>query len=125
MTRLFTLFGAINGFLTVALGAFGAHMLRGEIEPRLYAAFQTGVEYQGIHALALLFIGMLAEKTTTPWINRSGWLILTGITLFSGSLYLMALTGVGTLGMITPIGGISLLFGWLALAFAALNLPKR
>ncbi|MES9899323.1 MAG: DUF423 domain-containing protein [Sedimenticola sp.] len=125
MTRLFLFLGAINGFLTVALGAFGAHMLRGEIEPRLYEAFQTGVEYQGIHALVLLFIGMLAEKMTTPWINRSGWLILTGITLFSGSLYLMALTGVSALGIITPIGGISFLLGWLALAFAVLKLPKR
>ncbi|MES9856521.1 MAG: DUF423 domain-containing protein [Sedimenticola sp.] len=125
MTRFFLLIGAVNGFLTVAFGAFGAHILRGNIEPRLYEAFQTGVEYQGVHALALLLIALLTEKIASPWVSRSGWLILSGITLFSGSLYLMALTGIETIGIITPIGGISFLLGWLALAIAALKLPRR
>lgn len=123
MSRLFLLLGAISGFITVALGAFGAHLLRGEVAPRLYDAFQTGVDYQGIHALALLLIGLLAEKSPSPWLGRSGWLIFSGTLLFSGSLYLMALSGIGAFGIITPIGGSALLLGWLALALALVQRP--
>jgi uncharacterized membrane protein YgdD (TMEM256/DUF423 family) len=125
MNRLFLLFGAVSGFLTVAMGAFGGHLLRGDIEPRLYEAFQTGVEYQGVHTVTLLVIAVLEQRTASLWLTRSGWLILAGITLFSGSLYLMALSGVRALGMITPIGGVALLLGWLALAITALQIPKR
>ena len=124
MARLFLLLGAINGFLTVALGAFGAHALRGAVEPKLYTAFQTGIQYHGLHALALLIIGLLALRLTTPLISRSGWMMLTGILLFSGSLYLMALTGIRSLGIITPIGGIAFLSGWSMLILALLRTPN-
>ncbi len=122
MARRFLLFGAANGFLAVLLGAFGAHDLRSRISSDLYAAFQTGVDYQALHALLLLSIGLLALHHPSRWLNRSGWLVSGGILLFCGSLYLLALTGNRALGMITPAGGILLLLGWLALATATWRL---
>lgn len=124
MPQIFLVLGATNGFLAVALGAFGAHGLRDQIEPTLMSAFQTGVQYHGLHALGLLCVGLLALHHSSVWLTRSGWLIVGGILLFSGSLYLMALTGNRTLGVITPFGGIALLTGWLALAVAMWQLPS-
>jgi len=106
----------LSGFLTVALGAFGAHALRELVPAALMTAYQTGIEYQGIHSVAVLGIGLLVHHLpASNWIKRSGWLMLLGILLFSGSLYLMAITGITALGMITPIGGLCLLAGWLSL----------
>jgi uncharacterized membrane protein YgdD (TMEM256/DUF423 family) len=119
MGKHFLFLGAINGFLTVLLGAFGAHDLRGRISADLYTVFQTGVHYQGVHSLLLLIIGLLGLHHATAWLHRSGWLIQAGILLFSGSLYLLALTGTRTLGILTPVGGTVLLLGWLCLAVAA------
>lgn len=118
MARIFLLFGAINGFLAVALGAFGAHALRERIAADLYTAFQTGVHYHGLHALALLCVGLLALHHPSPWLMRCGWLLLLGILLFSVSLYLLAITGMRVFGIITPFGGIALLLGWLSLVIA-------
>ena len=123
--RVFLLLGAVNAFLAVALGAFGAHGLRGQIDPSLLSAFETGVQYHGLHALGLLCIGLLTRSHTSSWLAASGWLLTSGILLFSGSLYLMALTGTRALGIITPVGGIALLAGWLALARAVWRLPPR
>jgi uncharacterized membrane protein YgdD (TMEM256/DUF423 family) len=123
MSRRFLLLGAINGFLTVLLGAFGAHDLRSRIPDDLYSAFQTGVHYQGVHSLLLLIIGLLGLHHASSWLHRSGWLIQAGILLFSGSLYLLALTGTRTLGILTPAGGIVLLAGWLCLILAARRVP--
>ncbi len=122
---MFMMLGAVNGFLSVALGAFGAHGLRGRISDHLLTVFHTGVQYQMYHALALLFIGMWAAKN--PQLRYPGWsggLLLAGIVLFSGSLYLLALTGTRSFGMITPLGGICFLSGWAVLAAGALK-PGR
>ncbi len=125
MSRTCLFLGAVNGFLAVALGAFGAHGLRGHIEPTLMSAFQTGVQYHGLHALGLLCVGLLALHHPSAWLTRSGWLLSGGVLVFSGSLYLMALTGSRALGVITPFGGIALLAGWLALAWAIWQIPSR
>ena len=109
--------GAISGGLAVAAGAFGAHMLEKQIVPRFLQAFETGVRYQLVHALALLVVGLLATVGgTTRALATAGWAFLLGSILFSGSLYAMALTGVTMLGAITPLGGVGFLVGWAALA---------
>ena len=111
--------GAVNGFLAVAFGAFAAHALRNMISPGLLEVFQTGVEYQGMHALALLVVGLLGRDASSAALDRAGWAFASGILLFCGSLYLLALTDIRWLGAITPFGGIAFLLGWGALAWHA------
>lgn len=113
--------GALSGALVVMAGAFGAHALEGQLAPRLAAAFETGVRYQAWHTLALLAV--LAWRATTPLAGQRLALGLwaAGILLFSGSLYALALTGVRGLGMITPLGGVLMIAGWLALAVCVLR----
>ncbi len=125
MARLFLILGALNGFLTVALGAFGAHAIRGQVSSYHYDVFQTGVQYQGIHALALLVVGLLAFHVGSSWLKRAGWLFFTGIILFSGSLYLLATVGSRPLGMITPMGGLLFLMGWGSLLIAFWQMERR
>ena len=120
MNRLFITLGAINGLLAVALGAFAAHGLKARLDAPMLAVFQTGVTYQMTHALALVLIGIIAQ--TMPESNilrRAGWAMLIGIVLFSGSLYLLAVTGLTWLGAITPLGGTAFLIGWGLLAWSA------
>jgi uncharacterized membrane protein YgdD (TMEM256/DUF423 family) len=105
---------ATAGFLAVAFGAFGAHALRQRIDPNLFSAYQTGVLYHLIHAVALLSLALYARVTSASMI-WSGSLWTAGIVLFSGSLYALALTGVSKLGIVTPLGGLCLLGGWVAL----------
>ena len=105
---------ATIGLLGVAFGAFGAHALRGRVEPNLLSAYQTGVLYHLIHAVALFALSLYARATTSS-ILWPGALWLAGMLLFSGSLYAMALTGVTKLGVVTPLGGLCLLGGWAAL----------
>lgn len=119
MSRFFLSCGAIAGFLAVALGAFAAHALRNRVAPDLLAIFETGVRYQMYHALALVTVGLLSERNPQPALRVAGWAFVTGTILFSGSLYALALSGVRVLGAITPIGGVALLVGWLALLRAA------
>jgi uncharacterized membrane protein YgdD (TMEM256/DUF423 family) len=119
MDRLFITLGALSGLLAVAAGAFGAHALRERLSPDMLGTFQTGVSYQMYHALALLAVGSLLARFSTDgsvWLNASGWLFVAGSVLFSGSLYLLALSGTTWLGAITPLGGVAFLLGWLALA---------
>ena len=110
------LFAAFAGALGVVLGAFGAHALRGSIEPRLIETFQTAVQYQLIHALALLLVSL-----TMVWLGQSlsleisAYAFMAGIILFSGSLYGLVLTEMKWLGPVTPLGGLCLIVGWLAL----------
>ena len=110
------LFAAFAGALGVVLGAFGAHALRGSIEPRLIETFQTAVQYQLIHALALLLVSL-----TIGWLGQSqsleisAYAFMAGIVLFSGSLYGLVLTEMKWLGPVTPLGGLCLIVGWLAL----------
>ena len=120
MERTFTLIAALAGFTGVALGAFGAHGLRARLSPEMLAVFETGVRYQLVHAVALLALAGLVDRLNGRLITAAGWLFLTGIVLFSGSLYLLALTGVTILGAITPLGGLAFLAGWACLAFAAI-----
>lgn len=112
----FVLLGSVNMALAVGLGAFGAHGLKKIATPEMLAVWQTAVLYHLIHALGLLLIGLLA--TQLP-VRPAGWLLLSGIVLFSGSLYLLVLTGTRPLGMITPLGGLLFIAGWLQLAFSA------
>jgi len=119
----FLLPGAISAFLGVAMGAFGAHGLKTVLSPDMLAVYQTAVTYQMWHALGLLVIALLDRQTpASAWLRRAGWLMLSGIILFSGSLYLLALTQLRWLGMITPIGGLSFLAAWFSIAvFATKN----
>jgi uncharacterized membrane protein YgdD (TMEM256/DUF423 family) len=116
------LFGAVSGFVSVAAGAFGAHGLKARLEPDLLAIFETGARYQMYHALALVLIGAVALRYPSTTLSVSGWSMVAGTVVFSGSLYLLALTGTRWLGAITPVGGLAFLVGWAALAWAAKGL---
>jgi uncharacterized membrane protein YgdD (TMEM256/DUF423 family) len=113
--------GAVAGAVGVACGAFGAHGLKARVGPDLLAVFETGARYHLVHALALLAVGWAASRWPGAFVSAAGWLFVVGILLFSGSLYLMTLTGARWLGAITPLGGLSFILGWLALAVAALR----
>ena len=118
MAKLFLLCAAINGFLAVTLGAFAAHTLKARLTPELLNTFQTGVQYHMYHALALLGTGMLLlQFPTSTALRNSGIAFLIGILLFSGSLYLLSLSGIRWLGAITPLGGVAFLLGWGLLAW--------
>jgi uncharacterized membrane protein YgdD (TMEM256/DUF423 family) len=111
--------GAINGALAVMAGAFGAHGLKARLAPELLATWQTGAEYHMYHALALVLVGAVAAAQPQASLNGPAAAMLAGIVLFSGSLYLLALSGVKTLGAVTPIGGVAFIIGWLWLALIA------
>ncbi|WP_066176276.1 DUF423 domain-containing protein [Bacillus marinisedimentorum] len=118
--QTFIILGAINGFLAVALGAFGAHGLEGKISAKMIETWQTGVTYQMFHAGGLFVVAFLADKIgASAMLNWSGWLMLIGIILFSGSLYVLSTSGIKVLGAITPFGGVAFLAGWVLLAVAA------
>ena len=113
--------GAIAGAVGVTLGAFGAHALKSRVTEDLITVFEIGVRYQMYHALALFAVAWAAGRWPGNWINASGWLFTLGILVFSGSLYLMTLSGARWLGAITPVGGLCFILGWIALAVAALR----
>ncbi|MBC8088418.1 MAG: DUF423 domain-containing protein [Phycisphaerae bacterium] len=119
MERLFVIVGALSGAMGVGAGAFGAHALRARLEPRMLEVFETGARYQMFHAVALLFVAWAAGRWPGSLTTASGWLLLAGTVLFSGSLYAMALTNIRALGAITPLGGVCFIAGWLCLALAA------
>lgn len=121
MSRRFLALGALSAGLAVALGAFAAHALKARLEAQLLAAFEVGARYQMYHALALVAVGLLAERRASRLLGASGGLFLAGTVLFSGSLYALSLTGIRGLGAITPFGGVAFLAGWLCLAAAALK----
>ncbi len=124
MSNVFTAIAAISGFLAVALGAFGAHALKARLPDDLLAIYHTAVQYQFWHTAALLAVGLLLlHFPQHALLKYSGWLFVAGILIFSGSLYVLALTGTRWLGAITPIGGVALLAGWLLLALAMLQKP--
>ena len=119
MDKTFLLIAALLGFIGVALGAFGAHGLRGRLSPEMLAVFETGVRYQMYHTLALLATGLIAARLGGWLVTAAGWFFVAGVVLFSGSLYALALSGVTVLGAITPLGGLAFLIGWALLAYAA------
>lgn len=122
MDRTFLLIGSALGFLGVAFGAFGAHALRARLSPELLAVFETGVRYQMYHAIAVLIVAAaVGHSGRARLLVIAGWSLTSGIVLFSGSLYALALTGVGVLGAITPIGGLLFLAGWACLALFAIG----
>jgi uncharacterized membrane protein YgdD (TMEM256/DUF423 family) len=121
MDRLFLSVGAISALLAVGAGAFGAHALRARLAADLLDVFETGARYQMYHALALVLVGLVltrfsASAGAQTWLVAAGWLFVAGTVLFSGSLYLLSLSGVRWLGAITPLGGVAFLLGWAALA---------
>lgn len=120
MARMFLLLGSINAFLAVALGAFGAHGLKSQLTADRLEVYQTGVHYHLAHALGLILIALIAERlpTSAP-VQWSGWLLTIGIVLFSGSLYILSISGIRIFGAITPLGGLCFLAGWALLAVAA------
>jgi uncharacterized membrane protein YgdD (TMEM256/DUF423 family) len=118
MTRKYLVLGAFSAGLAVALGAFAAHALKARLDPQALATFEVGARYQMYHALALLAVGLLAERRPTRLLWVSGALFVTGTLLFSGSLYMLSLSGVRWLGAIAPFGGVALLAGWITLAAA-------
>ena len=119
MDRFFILCSSISGFISVLAGAFGAHALRARIPPELLVTFETGARYQMYHALALLAVAWLVSRAPNNTALWAGRLFIIGTVLFSGSLYLIALTGVPRFGLVTPFGGVAFLAGWICLALAA------
>jgi len=111
--------GGIIGMVAVSAGAFGAHGLKHALSADMAVIFETGVRYQMYHALALLAVGLLQNQDATAYGNLAGWGFAVGIVVFSGSLYVMALSGQRWLGAITPVGGLALIGGWALLALAA------
>ena len=119
MPKTFLILGAINAFLCIALGAFGAHGLRQTLSESMLVVYQTGIQYHFYHAFGILIIGLLLlHFPKSRLIPISGWLMMTGIILFSFSLYTLSLTGMRALGMITPFGGVSFLSAWALLVYA-------
>jgi len=119
IAKLFLVLGSVNAMLAVMLGAFGAHGLKKMLPPDLLAVFVTGVQYHFYHALGLIAVGLIAiQLPASLQLKLSGWFMFAGIVVFSGSLYLLALTGVRWLGAITPIGGVSFILAWALLAVA-------
>lgn len=113
------LLGSIAMALAVMLGAFGAHALKKRLSADMLAVYQTGVQYHIAHSLGLLLIGALAAAGAAgPLAVASGWLLIVGIVLFSGSLYALSLSGIKKLGAITPLGGLAFIAGWIVLAVA-------
>lgn len=129
MHRRYLLTGSLTAAIAVALGAFGAHGLKQVVAPETVATFQTGVQYQFYHALALLLTGIIYERYSNLFIKRAGFCFITGIVLFSGSLYLLTVlkatetVGLNGIGIITPFGGLFFIAGWLFLFAGILRKP--
>ena len=118
--RRFLLLGAANAALAVLLGAFGAHSLKTHLSADMMAVYQTGLQYHLFHALGLLAVGFaLKQIGDSVWLRWSGWLMLAGIVIFSGSLYVLSATGWKWLGAVTPLGGLSFIVAWVLFAVAA------
>ena len=118
MLRVFLMLAAFFGFTGVALGAFAAHGLKGRLSEQYLAIFHTGVTYQLVHTLAIIGVALLATQLQSRLVTWAGICFTLGIVLFSGSLYLLTLSGISKLGIITPIGGVAFLAGWLCLGLA-------
>ena len=118
MDRTFFLIGALSAFVAVAAGAFGAHGLKDRLSAEMLAIFEVGVRYQMYHAFALMAAAWASARWPGTLASASGWLFIAGTVIFSGSLYLLSLTGQRWLGAITPVGGLAFLAGWLCLAGA-------
>lgn len=117
--KLFLILGGLNAALVVMLGAFGAHGLKAILTADMLAVYQTAVHYHLFHALGLLAVGLVATQIAdSVWLRWSGWLMLLGIILFSGSLYVLSVSGLRWLGMITPFGGLAFITAWIVFVIA-------
>ena len=121
MDRTFAFIGSLLAMVAVIFGAFGAHALRGRLSPEDLITFETGVRYQMYHALALLAVAWAASRWPSGATTAAGWLFVLGIVVFSGSLYVLVLTGQRWLGAVTPLGGLAMIGGWASLAWAILR----
>jgi uncharacterized membrane protein YgdD (TMEM256/DUF423 family) len=122
MSRHLIVIACVFGLLAVVTGAFGAHGLKNRLAPELMSAYQTGVQYHFYHALALLACGILMRTgMDNSAMRMSAYAFIAGMVLFSGSLYLLAITGVRWLGAITPLGGVAFIAGWLFLMLGVLR----
>jgi uncharacterized membrane protein YgdD (TMEM256/DUF423 family) len=119
--RVFLFLGAILGFLGVAGGAFGGHLLKERLLPEFLNIFEIGVRYQMYHALALLALAWAFSRFGNGFLLTAGWLFLIGTLVFSGSLYALSLTGVKAWGAVTPLGGLALLAGWILFAAGVIS----
>jgi uncharacterized membrane protein YgdD (TMEM256/DUF423 family) len=119
--KVFIIWGSINAFLSVALGAFGAHWLQTRLTVDMLEIFRTGIRYHMMHALGLILIGILGFWMQKPALLQwAGWLILAGIVLFSGTLYMLSISGIRWFGAVTPFGGICFLAGWILVTVSAI-----
>ena len=121
MSKTWLLIASIMGFLSVAGGAFGAHALKARVTTDMIEVFTTGTRYLMLHAVALLAVGLLSDRLAGTSLNIAGWAFVLGTLIFTGSLWLLAGTGTRWLGAITPLGGLTLLVGWAALAVAVVK----
>ncbi len=121
MQKFFMLFAAISGLLATGLGALGSHALKGRLEANMLNAYQTAVQYQFYHSLALLLLSIIMFHLVNGYLQASGLAFVIGIILFSGSLYVLSITGFKSLGIITPFGGIAFIAGWLMLFIGLLQ----
>ena len=119
--KLFLVLGSLYGFLGVALGAFGAHALKTKLSAEMFQVFEVGVRYHMYHTLALLITAWAVSQYKHPLLLASGWFFTLGILVFSGSLYILALSGVKIWGAMTPLGGLLFLMGWLTFAAGILK----
>ncbi|WP_338450279.1 DUF423 domain-containing protein [Niallia oryzisoli] len=120
--KIFIILGAALAGLSVALGAFGAHILEGKLEPKYLDTWGKAVTYQMLHAVGLLIVGILLGKVhSSSLLSWSGWLMFIGVVLFSGSLYVLSITKISMLGAITPLGGVAFIVAWVIIVIAAVK----
>ncbi len=123
MAKLFITLASLSAMLAVVFGAFGAHALKSRLDDYAMGVFQTAVQYHFYHSLALLAVGVIAlSQPQTALLRSSGWLFIVGMVVFSGSLYLLSISGLRWLGAITPLGGLAFIAGWACLAAASWKL---
>lgn len=122
MAKLFLFLGGVNAALVVLLGAFGAHALKKQLSPDMMVIYHTAIQYHLFHALGLIAIGLLAVSLSgSGYLKWAGWAMLAGIVLFSGSLYVLSVSGMRWLGAITPLGGIAFIAAWVLFCIAVLK----
>jgi uncharacterized membrane protein YgdD (TMEM256/DUF423 family) len=122
--KVFLILGGFNAALVVLLGAFGAHGLKARMTAEMLAVFQTGIHYHLFHTLGLIAVGLVTTQIShSVYLRWSGWLMLVGIILFSGSLYVLSVSGLRWLGMVTPFGGMSFIAAWILFVVAIVKSP--
>jgi uncharacterized membrane protein YgdD (TMEM256/DUF423 family) len=118
MDRFFFAAGSVMALLAVALGAFGAHALKNRLTPDMLDIFEVGVRYHMYHALGLLAVAWASSRWPESHVNAAGWAFITGIVIFSGSLYILSIFDIRWLGAVTPVGGLAFLIGWAILVWS-------